>query len=99
RAPRSAPVPYTTLFRSHGMSSGPAGAASSFGVGCGTPMPTLTALALPRVGRTLVVECGGLPAQGSTFLVVGASRTTYGGVALPLDRKSTRLNSSHVKIA
>ncbi len=69
----------------HGMTSGPAGAASSFGVGCGTPVPTLTALALPRVGRTLVVECGGLPAQGSTFLVVGASRTSYGGVALPFD--------------
>src|SRR5690606_40942015 len=84
RSPRSTLFPYTTLFRSLGW----------FGAGCGRgrfglrgnadQAQAVLGLGLDLVGRTVALDVATL-AQGQRD----------GGE----DRKSTRLNSSHVKIS
>src|SRR5256885_17257071 len=96
RPPRSTLFPYTTLFRSAGFAFDGEHVAQGFfeqvgavqpGVGFGDPGQLV---ALP-VGEVL----GVLP-QRVAGVLVGAGDP--GGVA-PADRKSTRLNSSHLVIS
>src|SRR5690606_39466041 len=88
RRPRSSLVPYTTLFRSP-LREGhrvPAGAAA-----VGTVRRRVDRLR-PTAQDQLAGNAGGAP--GSSFR--GGVRESPG---LAQDRKSTRLNSSHVKIS
>src|SRR5690606_42007860 len=99
RSAISIPFPYTTLFRSS------AGSANSRQPGPGSSQPELHASlvenCLLRVGRESRV--GRLPAQQlqrkGQLQVVLRVRRHIGSGAGTLDRKSTRLNSSHVKIS
>src|SRR2546428_8916005 len=86
RPPRSTLFPYTTLFRSQ---------QDQLAVGIASPQVDqpargpLLQVELPTAGEVAAVRCGldprrPLPAQGSD---------------VPLDRKSTRLNSSHDQIS
>src|SRR2546427_9759224 len=96
RPPRSTLFPYTTLFRSHARAGGVdravQGRARRGDAG--------------RVERLYVHRCKGL---GEELLRAGrargeeeergAERTTLTGRAVLVDRKSTRLNSSHSQIS
>src|SRR5690606_41096265 len=92
--PRSAPSPYTTLFRSRARR------------GAGTRARRNEARDRPRggirreLGRTAVERRGRLtgPHDRRRECRVRTIRGCGGGPAHP-DRKSTRLNSSHVKIS
>src|SRR2546430_9310488 len=89
RPPRSTLFPYTTLFRS--------GSEGGGGVGAGLGITVGAALALKGTGRLPVAVIGdGDFLMGATALWTA---THYGVPCLVLDRKSTRLNSSHSQIS
>src|SRR5690606_40905099 len=95
RPPPTPPLfPYTTLFRSDlrrvaraALTSGVA-ALSGFTLRPGTPLSPMLAVSAPTAPEAL--EITGAPALVDTKL---------DGVRIQVDRKSTRLNSSHVKIS
>src|SRR5690606_40382360 len=85
RPPGSPLFPYTTLFRS-------------------TESATVATLdtagrAVMVAGSTVVVSMLGLFAMGLSFMRGAAVVTIAAVLIVMLDRKSTRLNSSHVKIS
>src|SRR5690606_41895041 len=87
RRPARPPLfPYTTLFRSLGFSSSPPGRRAPCCPRCARPHggPGPTSTSLPRTSRRTRP-----PAHGPGGRSAGYST----------DRKSTRLNSSHVKIS
>src|SRR5690606_42159875 len=95
RAPRSTLFPYTTLFRSDGPPARDPRPRRALGaVRAALPV-------LPRVGGTGAAarrardRAGGLPPGAAHPAVERAPRGLHGHA----DRKSTRLNSSHVKIS
>src|SRR5690606_40313825 len=92
--PRSRSFPYTTLFRSMGI-EGHGGKLADRRLHTAGPATVLRRLLLfPGAGRVLVV-----PARLGAALDP-AARESLADVRFPLrDRKSTRLNSSHVKIS
>src|SRR5690606_39511221 len=88
RRPPSSPLfPYTTLFRS---------------LAARAEDDTESRAGRGRAARD---RRSGHPLQGSHRRADGAARSRHGGggrhdaIEMPLDRKSTRLNSSHVKIS
>src|SRR5690606_41666768 len=87
--PRSTLFPYTTLFRSRG----------SAGEDAARRVPFHGVPAHPRAA--LGDGTGGVPAPGGLFLRLRRSGADRGPERRghPPDRKSTRLNSSHVKIS
>src|SRR5256885_8023781 len=85
RPPRSTLFPYTTLFRS-GLDLG-AGTAVAFALGAGVGL--LVAAGAGACAVTVVVT--------STVVTAALAVTTV--VTVGLDRKSTRLNSSHLVIS
>src|SRR3989442_3671856 len=85
RPPRSTLFPYTTLFRSPSVTRW-----------AGGPPPPRCC----RVGRTCVRRRhGGAPSRGGGGAGRGRGRARGGGRGAHGDRKSTRLNSSHVRIS
>src|SRR3712207_7631304 len=86
RPPRSTLFPYTTLFRSVGVGAVVALVITSMGVSI-PEVVLLGGLFRWRLVAVLV---------GSVFAVAVGSGTLF---ALTLDRKSTRLNSSHANIS
>src|SRR2546430_10410144 len=89
RPPRSTLFPYTTLFRSH--------AAAALHVGVDFHEPA-DALGIPRV-RVRAQPPGGGPRVRDCVLHVDARRPPLVGSHVLVDRKSTRLNSSHSQIS
>src|SRR3712207_8449051 len=86
RPPRSTLFPYTTLFRSKVSAVWPeAFTAHHHGIGLGSATASPTETALPASGRHWRLSCGG-----------GGPANHCNGL---LDRKSTRLNSSHANIS
>src|SRR3712207_7879070 len=83
RPPRSTPFPYTTLFRSMSFTTGTAGSTTDSTV------------------RFTKVDLPGAQNQQFTALAVGPDHRLYAGnlQGRILDRKSTRLNSSHANIS
>src|SRR5690606_41621341 len=92
-APTVTLFPYTTLFRS-------AGAAGALSVGLGVAQPTPLARPSRRphdAGNTEVrVRAVVQRVREASVQVAGEE---VGAIGAGLDRKSTRLNSSHVKIS
>src|SRR5690606_39441637 len=99
RPPISTLFPYTTLFRS-----------ASYRVeGDAIPAPLQSVAGDPARGRTVVMGrdancllCHAVPETGARFMGnIGPPLSGVGARLSPgqLDRKSTRLNSSHVKIS
>src|SRR5690606_40009811 len=92
RPPPPSPFPYTTLFRSD-----PVALAQLFvvGDGHGAAVGQLLPEPLEQLGAD---QLGGVPAGAAVaeLLRVEQGRPLGQG---PLDRKSTRLNSSHVKVS
>src|SRR5690606_39938979 len=89
RSARPALLPYTTLFRSAAR-TGAAGVAARTGAAGPVPVPVRRLLMVARVRRgpsALTVVRVPVPPAGSPAVHPG------------VDRKSTRLNSSHVKIS
>src|SRR3712207_8772409 len=86
RPPRSTLFPYTTLFRSTRVRLG------SIVLCAGYRPPVLTA----RLAADLDNLSGGRAILG---LGHGWNRIEFAQLGLPLDRKSTRLNSSHANIS
>src|SRR3989442_10481317 len=86
RPPRSTLFPYTTLFRSNFV-----GAVNViYGVTAG----------LTSAGNQFLTEGGnGIPGPRSPGHAFGFSVARGPGISLTPDRKSTRLNSSHVRIS
>src|SRR5687768_17879909 len=84
RPPRSTLFPYTTLFRSAGYTWSPTGEKARSNVSRYRPPAT-------GKGQVLAAAPDGSPIADSRDL--GQGRLIFVGV--PLDRKSTRLNSSH----
>src|SRR5688572_32665725 len=82
--PRSTLFPYTTLFRSRGQVGGPRG-------------PHLSVIDVDDDGFGLVGRSGRGSAQRVVVLVGGHEQRRE--QLPPLDRKSTRLNSSHSQIS
>src|SRR5690606_41834077 len=96
RPPTSPLFPYTTLFRSH-IPAGGWGQFAGFGEG-GHPK---RAVFSPYKGQKGAGEGNpmGTVASGRCGASVAARRDKPPGHSDPGDRKSTRLNSSHVKIS
>src|SRR3712207_7818149 len=99
RPPRSTLFPYTTLFRSR---AGATGARSIQQASLPKEVPTLEGWQIAPYYRS-AREVGGdfydfhLLSEGRLGLAVGDA--TGKGVPAALDRKSTRLNSSHANIS
>src|SRR5690606_40277727 len=97
RGPPRAPLfPYTTLFRSSAIIS-----RSSFPAGPTNGSPQRFSLA-PGASPTITHRAGVRPTNGTGVLTQGAdesSQRVQVRIWLRTDRKSTRLNSSHVKIS
>src|SRR5690606_42045634 len=96
--PRTSPFPYTTLFRS------PDGIGESLLPQVVHPLRELFAAPGDVTARTRTVyrctECGGeAPKWAGRCADCGAWNTLVEEIAASPDRKSTRLNSSHVKIS
>src|SRR5690606_40806050 len=95
RPPRSTPLPYTTLFRSV---AGVAAMLFSY-------FPELTAAQVKQiimdsgVSTNIPVILGGEPDNQRPFSEISKSGKMVNMYNAFLDRKSTRLNSSHVKIS
>src|SRR5690348_17929376 len=81
--PRSTLFPYTTLFRS----------AIDIGVQNGAPYFMIQG----GIGLGLAINIG--IAEGSASITLAAQITVNGSAITLLDRKSTRLNSSHPSIS
>src|SRR5699024_12344924 len=96
--PLSTPLPYTTLFRS------PLTVAQSFYTLLVEPLAGLTLpwhvlSSLTRWGTGFLIAVAiGVP-LGITFGAIGPIREFLSPIFEFLDRKSTRLNSSHVSIS
>src|SRR3712207_8529169 len=98
RPPRSTLFPYTTLFRSERFHRG-VGTAARSREGSGLGLALVRELATLHGGE---VSATSVPGRGSTFTVripLGAPDAPAGAPAVPSDRKSTRLNSSHANIS
>src|SRR5205807_10428961 len=89
RPPTSTLFPYTTLFRS----STPGGV-----IEAGTPRTRAKSLAKTGAQR-LAASSRRAPATASAISQSGVVCSTPGGVIEAGDRKSTRLNSSHLVIS
>src|SRR5690606_39732558 len=89
RDPRSPPFPYTTLFRSAGRGPPRGGAGSDF--------KTLSKVRESKTRDYIMVRVRNLVLA----IAAASALTSEAAFALGLgeDRKSTRLNSSHVKIS
>src|SRR5688572_30857473 len=83
RPPRSTLFPYTTLFRSR--------ARDTFGMLLAAGITFLIGL---QAAINIGVVTGALPNKGLPLPFI-----SYGGSNLLIDRKSTRLNSSHSQIS
>src|SRR3712207_7515511 len=91
RPPRSTPFPYTTLFRSAGSIVNPPNSGSGL-LGSGTFGGILGGLgSLGAMSNALLVSAG--ESESGHPLAVMGPQVSY------LDRKSTRLNSSHANIS
>src|SRR5258705_12243772 len=96
RPPRSTLFPYTTLFRSGGDT------ASAFAAGC--PVIIKAHPAHPRTSETVAIailkaaEKCKMP-KGIFAHIHGASFEIGKAFKIAIDRKSTRLNSSHLGIS
>src|SRR3712207_8118791 len=88
RTPRSTLCPYTTLFRS--FDPAPAEVAALIEA-------RLSAFVDPRAIHTEIRELRGRRLHVPYFAIEG--HKVWGATALILDRKSTRLNSSHANIS
>src|SRR5690606_41834319 len=91
--PTSRLVPYTTLFRSEHRGAIGSDAGTGDGAGIITQIPDaflreVTDFELPQSGRYAV---------GMAFLPTDATQRDAVKAGIARDRKSTRLNSSHVK--
>src|SRR3712207_7077840 len=93
RPPRSTLFPYTTLFRSEDGLDGPVPQLGAFGVVSEVTYRVVDG----KPARPLVIEP--LPAQRITQLGLPRARIGMQLVEQRLDRKSTRLNSSHANIS
>src|SRR5690606_41234990 len=96
RPPRSPPFPYTTLFRSLTTTAGPGRSPARSGRGRWLRGPALDQ-AVPR-GHGGVGDLVQLFPGGAVDGLNGQA-VQHGGEEGAQDRKSTRLNSSHVKIS
>src|SRR3712207_9328810 len=96
RPPRSTLFPYTTLFRSHRLDL--FGRRQLGGFGVGDELLELAACGALRLGALLGLGRS-LHRDGQLFLELLAPVQRFGGLVLGLDRKSTRLNSSHANIS
>src|SRR5690606_41790525 len=93
--PRPSLFPYTTLFRSQGTGA--------------KPCSWSRVILLHPTGRTRTLgmtqepSIGSIPVISKCLDLIGEPNTAYGaagpGWGVRVDRKSTRLNSSHVKIS
>src|SRR3712207_9130097 len=96
RPPRSTLFPYTTLFRSDAESVRQAVAFGARGYLRWDATPIEMGLGLSRVGLRadgrIPVQAGPVPAWNGAAPLAGSAPTT-------VDRKSTRLNSSHANIS
>src|SRR2546426_11886537 len=96
RPPRSTLFPYTTLFRSPaGETDGPVGVAAlarALVIGLGA-RPVFVTESQSLAALSAAVAAAGLSVVSPE---IAAART---GAAVVLDRKSTRLNSSHLVIS
>src|SRR5690606_41701111 len=88
--PRPRPFPSTTLFRA----PTPASTATRAPAPATTPAPSPT----PPIARVLLVGAGTVGSSWAAFFVSRGLATVLYDVD-GTDRKSTRLNSSHVKIS
>src|SRR3712207_7275429 len=89
RPPRSTLFPYTTLFRS-GWHVGAIGAEDTHDTGWGVPSERKTVILAPRLKRGELRKA---------MLARRFYAVHHAGVRMSLDRKSTRLNSSHANIS
>src|SRR3712207_9259413 len=96
RPPRSTLFPYTTLFRSRGQALGVPGHPEALrGVGGGTRPGGVPGDDRVRLGQRLDLVVPGRPSVPH----VAVEEHDGGTLPGPLDRKSTRLNSSHANIS
>src|SRR5690606_41993873 len=99
RPPRSTLFPYTTLFRSEGPEDGEV---AVHGVGLHGLRAPAAPLDMGNSGTSMRLIAGLLAGQAFASELTGdvsLCKRPMGRVMDPLDRKSTRLNSSHVKIS
>src|SRR5207302_6847370 len=97
--PRSPPFPYTTLFRSAGQQSCPARAAVAGLATVRQVEPGAERGLQDRLPRRHAQRAPVRLDAYAVFFRAQVSRSSSSGrTAAPSDRKSTRLNSSHVKI-
>src|SRR3712207_8410503 len=101
RPPRSTLFPYTTLFRSlyEGF-----GLQAAEALACGTPVICSNVTSLPEVvdGAGILLDphdVEGFAAAMQRLAADPAARAEFVARAPRLDRKSTRLNSSHANIS
>src|SRR5690606_41995491 len=95
RTPRPRPFPYTTLFRSSGELTTPTGAALVRMLSQGAPPPFVPLRS--GFGAGTRDPEGRVNALRLILAEPGATATDGSTVQDLVDRKSTRLNSSHVK--
>src|SRR2546427_12972982 len=96
RPPRSPLFPYTTLFRSHLVRREPVEEAVAAG---GAQRILAAAAPLPARGMRRVPRLRGVVVAQALAVVVPDHRRALAAARPVLDRKSTRLNSSHSQIS
>src|SRR3989442_8654344 len=95
RPPRSTLFPYTTLFRSHVMAKDENGQMQRFSAEWASP----NRLSQQSVGKDTLKPGDRLVISGSPARNASERKLHLKQIERPADRKSTRLNSSHVRIS